>query len=369
MRALDQRQYVRRLEIDAATVLFPIAVSRWIGAITATDFLRWYRWLCFRRGNGQLRRSGDGSGIAYHRGVHSHASLSPCPMSDNPQPMPIADFALTDHRVLTLGGRDATAFAQAQFMNEVTALAPGHWQWNGWLTPKGRVVALFALLKFDAETLWLLLPDADPAALALQLQRFVFRSKVVVAARDDLLVSGAFALPVIARGSSFAGNTHANVELDLTGEGGPRTLRIGGNEVLDVPDHMTRWMAFDVMHGLPRLPESQSSQWTPQQLSLDRLQAYSVKKGCYPGQEIVARTHFLGKAKRGLALFDANARVAIGGEVHDGERTIGTVVSAASDSGKHRALAVLPLERDAAVLHVVAGIALDERPLLGGLAR
>lgn len=289
-------------------------------------------------------------------------------MSDNPQPMPITDFAPTGHHVLTLSGRDATAFAQAQFMNEVTALAPGHWQWNGWLTPKGRVIALFALVKLDAETLWLVLPDADPAALALQLQRFVFRSKVVIVARDDLVVSGAFALPVSAAGSSIAGNTQINVELDFSGEGGPRTLRISVYEVLDVPDHMTQWMAFDVMHGLPRLPESQSSQWTPQQLSLDRLQAYSVKKGCYPGQEIVARTHFLGKAKRGLALFDADASVAGGDEVHDGERAIGTVVSAASDSGTHRALVVLPLERDAAVLNV-AGIALDERPLLGGLAR
>ncbi len=289
-------------------------------------------------------------------------------MSDNPQPMPITDFALTDHRVLTLGGRDATAFAQAQFMNEVTALAPGHWQWNGWLTPKGRVIALFALLKLDAETLWLVLPDVHPTALALQLQRFVFRSKVVVAARDDLVVSGAFAPPVKALGSSFAADEQANVELDFSGEGGLRTLRIGGNGVLDVPNHMARWRALDLMHGLPRLPESQSSQWTPQQLSLERLRAYSLKKGCYPGQEIVARTHFLGKAKRGLALFDADAIVAGGDEVHDGERAIGTVVSAASDSGKHRALAVLPLERDAAVLNVT-GIALDERPLLGGLAR
>ena len=88
--------------------------------------------------------------------------------------------------MLTLEGRDAAAFAQAQFMNDVAVLAPGHWQWNGWLTPKGRVIALFALLKFDEQTLWLLLPDADPAELAAQLQRFVFRSKVRIAVGDTL---------------------------------------------------------------------------------------------------------------------------------------------------------------------------------------
>ena len=51
-------------------------------------------------------------------------------------------------------------------MSDVTGLADGHWQWSGWLTPKGRVIALFALLRFDAQTLWLLLPDADPRRIA-----------------------------------------------------------------------------------------------------------------------------------------------------------------------------------------------------------
>jgi len=297
-------------------------------------------------------------------------------MPDNPQLAPDSTFtavsstgqALPGYRVLTLCGRDATAFAQAQFMNEVAALAPSQWQWNGWLTPKGRVVALFALLKLDAQTLWLLLPDANPTVLAMQLQRFVFRSKVAIAPRDDLPVSGVFAVPIQAIGSSFAGSALAPVELDFGGAGGARTLRIGGKEASQVPGDMTRWAAFDLAHGLPRLPESQSGQWTPQQLSLDRLRAYSVKKGCYPGQEIVARTHFLGQAKRGLALFDAADAIPVGGEVRDGDRVLGTVVSAASDSQGHCALAVLPLEREVVALHA-NGTCLRERPLFGGLAR
>ena len=61
------------------------------------------------------------------------------------------------------------------------------------------------------------------------------------------------------------------------------------------------WLADDLAHGLPRLDESQREAWTPQMLSLERLHAFSLKKGCYPGQEIVARTHYLGQAKRALA--------------------------------------------------------------------
>jgi folate-binding protein YgfZ len=287
-------------------------------------------------------------------------------MSDNPQPARDPFQPLPGYRVLALSGRDAAVFAQAQCMNDVAGLAPGQWQWNGWLTPKGRLVALFALLKFDEQTLWLLLPDAEPVALAAQLRRYVFRSKVVLAVREDLHVAGAFAAPARASGAAIDGDATHGVELDSGGDGGARALRIGnaGTSAGDAA-FAARWAGFDLQHGLPRLDEAQSGQWTPQQLSLDRLRAYSVRKGCYPGQEIVARTHFLGQAKRGLALLEADTPLSAGSEVRDGERTIGTVVSSVAGL----ALAVLPLERDAAAALSVAGVAVRERPLLDGLAR
>ena len=284
-------------------------------------------------------------------------------MPDNPQPAPGHEFALPGHDVLAITGRDAVAFAQAQFMNDVAALGDGQWQWNGWLTPKGRVVALFALLRHDADTLWMLLPDASAATLATALQRFVFRSKVTLSPVDARVV-GNFGAPQLARGNTFARFEEGEIELDMSGDGGQRSLEISWVPGYQNPEAVARWDAADLAHGLPRLPESQAGQWTPQQLSLDRLRAYSVKKGCYPGQEIVARTHFLGQAKRGLALFDATPPPAAGCEVGDGERNLGTVVAAAGDA----CLAVLPLDREPAPLQA-GGIVLRERPLLGGLAR
>jgi folate-binding protein YgfZ len=248
-------------------------------------------------------------------------------------------------------------------------LAPGRWQWNGWLTPKGRVIALFALLKFDEETLWLLVPDADPVTLASALQRFVFRAKVAIAVRDDLHVEGAFALSQQARGNELAGDPASGVELDFSADAGPRTLRI-------VPDStashdavwMQRWAAFDLAHGLPRLPASQSDHWTPQQLSLDRLNAFSVKKGCYPGQEIVARTHFLGKVKRGLALIEGSEAMRAGDDLLAGGQPLGHLVASADDGERHLALAVVPLEREPVALQAGA-IEVREVPLGEGLAR
>jgi hypothetical protein len=299
-------------------------------------------------------------------------------MPDNPQDSSKRRngdfFALFDHRVLELAGRDAVAFAQAQLMNEVAALPAGHWQWNGWLTPKGRVISLCALLKCDAETLWLVLPDADPAELAAKLQRYLFRSKVKLSPRDDLHVAGSFSEPVEAAGNVFAAS--GGIELDFGGEGGARTLRVASTPSDEDANAVARWEACDLVHGLPRLPATQAEQWTPQMLSLERLHAFSVKKGCYPGQEIVARTHFLGQVKRGLALFEADGKVSPGFEVRGGEQVLGTIVSVAraasetadSTTERHLALAVLPLEFETTGLSADR-VALRQRPLLGGLQR
>lgn len=286
-------------------------------------------------------------------------------MSDNPTSDPW--FALSGQGVVALQGRDALAFAQAQAMNDVAALADGQWQWSGWLTPKGRVIALFALLRLDAETIWLLVPDADPSDIAARLQRFVFRSKVAIAVREDLHVSGSFAAPATATGAMASGNPETGIELDFGGEGGARTLRIDSLRATEDAIALARWRAFDLEHGLPRLAAAQSEQWTPQQLSLERLQAFSVKKGCYPGQEIVARTHFLGQAKRGLALLQAADAASEGDKVSQGGDAIGEVVCTAR-TDRTLALAVLPLQRTQAPLEVDGQSAL-ELPILEGLRR
>ena len=285
-------------------------------------------------------------------------------------------FALSDHALLALEGRDAIAFAQAQCMSDVTALADGQWQWSGWLTPKGRVQALFALLRVGPETVWLLLPDGDAAALKAAMERFVFRSKLKLRIPDDASVCGAFEAPSAASGAATTTDAKGRVEFDFGDGTTPRTLRIcSGCTAPADPDALARWRAFDLAHGLPRPGSDGLEAYTPQQLSLDRLKAYSVRKGCYPGQEIVARTHFLGQAKRGLALFGCAQEPAPGAPVMEGERASGTVAAAAGAAGQagaHAALvlAVLPVERSAdAPALSVEGAPLAPLDLMDGLAR
>jgi folate-binding protein YgfZ len=254
-------------------------------------------------------------------------------------------------------------------MNDIAALGEGQWQWNGWLTPKGRVIALMAVLRTTPDTVWLVLQDADPGEFTAQLQRFVFRSKLTLRVRDDLRVAGRFAAPGAASGAQAAVDEAGAWSLDLTGDGGPRTLMVGASiDAVDDLAQVQAWRAADLAHGLPRLDASQQAQWTPQQLSLDRLRAYSVRKGCYPGQEIVARTHFLGQAKRGLVHLEADAALAPGAALRraeDGDGTFGEVVAVAGPT----ALAVASLRDAPAAPARDAGRHWEERPLLGGLAR
>lgn len=275
--------------------------------------------------------------------------------------------ALTGFSVLEVRGIDAPVFLQAQLMNDVVALVPGRWQWNGWLTPKGRLVALFSLLRLAPDRFLLVLPDFPAAELQARLQRFVFRSKVTLRAADDLAVAAG---PPVAFAASDQALDEADdiVALDFGGEGGARTLRIvpATHPALAAPDAGAdaAWFAADLMHGLPRLGPDAVEAWTPQMLSLGRLSAFSLKKGCYPGQEIVARTHYLGQAKRVLTRLsgtDLLPELPVDGPTGGA----GTVVCATTDG--REGLAVLPAEAHEG--WATAGGPVRILPLQGGLAR
>ena len=273
---------------------------------------------------------------------------------------------LSGHQLLSLDGPDAAAFAHAQFSSDVTALPVRHWQWSAWLSAKGRTIAVFQLIRVEEERIVLVLADGDADAIASQLQRFVFRRKVKIAVREDRIVAGSFTAPEAASGAAIAVHGET-LELDVGSDALPRTMRIApldGHPASDDPGFALAWRQSDLRFGVPRLAADQREQWTPQQLGLDRLNGYSVKKGCYPGQEIVARTHFLGKAKRALQLLRVGDGTPSGAQVQQNGAAIGTVASVAGDL----ALAVLPLEIASDPLSV-DGVDAVHLPLLDGLAR
>jgi folate-binding protein YgfZ len=208
------------------------------------------------------------------------------------------------------------------------------------------------------------------AELQAALGRYVFRSKVRLAAATDWCCAAQWDVPAAAARDQAtpvadgwmldAGGDDLRRRLWLLPLASP--LLAGASTVADA-----RWRREDLAHGLPRLPPAQREQWTPQMLSLQRLRAYSLKKGCYPGQEIVARTHYLGQAKRELALV-GGADLAEGAAllgIDDGAAR-GTIVSVADDN--RLALAVVTAgTADASWL--CAGTAVERLALAEGLQR
>lgn len=201
-------------------------------------------------------------------------------------------------QLLEIRGADAIGFAQSQFSSNLLTLEDGQWQASAWLDPQGRVRWLLQLARIDAQHLVILLRGGDAASLAQALRLYVFRSKVQITART--------ALPI---GSGPALAEHA-VRLDPRTGGqhwgfGDYSMAVGP-EVAGDP----AWLQRQIQAGWPWLPEAAQGVHVGPALSLHRLGGLAIDKGCYPGQEIVARLHYRGGLKRHLALLEAQQAAA-----------------------------------------------------------
>lgn len=238
---------------------------------------------------------------------------------------------------IEISGTDAVAFAHAQFSSPVDRLAVGHWQFSAWLDARGRVQALFHLARRDDQALTLLLRGGDGEATATALQRYVFRSRVSIRCAAPRQLHGGPPAP-----------EHA-----LCDRNGMLGLGCGGYSMqLATPDDdaLRDWRTQQLRAGWPWLPEAQLGQWLPPALSLHRLRAVVTDKGCYPGQEIVARLHFRGAHKQHLCSLASAAAMPVGELLHVADREAGHVLDAVPVECGFEALAVLD-DRALADLH------------------
>lgn len=224
-------------------------------------------------------------------------------------------------------GEDAVDFAQAQFSGDVRALADGQWQWNAWLDPKGRVRALLQVLRFSAERLALIPRGADGDALAATLSRYVLRARVQVGVGPALQLADAPAL-----------ENRRFVDAD---DGWHIGFGDYATRLAPPVDTATAaWRMHDIEHGHPWLPVPLQDTLLPPALSLNRLGAVSINKGCYPGQEITARLHFRGRHKRSLCHIEGEA-LKTATAIRAGDRDVGVVLEAVPGGQGMHALAVM----------------------------
>ena len=252
-------------------------------------------------------------------------------------------------RSITLTGPDAASFANAQFSSDVLALPSGRWQWSGWLDPKGRVRALLQIARPEDERLVVIPRGGDGEAIANDLRRFVFRSKVKIVVSDVLHTSDGDALDDMhvsedESGAISLGEGHAS-------------LRIG-----DAKDNDDTWSTRHIEKGYPWLPDAAIDTLLPPALSMERLSAVSFNKGCFPGQEIAARLHYLGGHKKHLHTVTTDGVLEQGHSLRVDGNTVGIVLMCNASATMPISLVVLDdaavqadtLEIEGMRLHIVS---------------
>jgi folate-binding protein YgfZ len=264
-------------------------------------------------------------------------------------------IALPSPQLLELSGIDARSFAHAQFANDVLALQAGHWQWNAWLSAQGRVRHLFALLRTPDERLLLWLRGGSAEAMRAELARFVFRAKVALRVCNELQAFGCDEAEVFAAAGSCPEDDTLAVQdqsLALRLPHGARWLLLASApQPPRVSDELTlaQWQLDDIHAGLPWLAPELQDQLLPQWLGLERFNAFSVAKGCYPGQEVMARLHFKGGNKRWLYRIACGCEKlpAPGSKLKSDDAESGIIVNATL-TASHRAEALAVLSDTAA---------------------
>ncbi|HET8808480.1 MAG TPA: hypothetical protein VFM76_08875 [Methylophaga sp.] len=208
-----------------------------------------------------------------------------------------AGFAvLPDWQAVQISGDDAESFLQNLLTNDVKAAHPDQAQLNGFCQAKGRLLAIFWLVR-RADDFVLLLPADQADFLSQRLNMFKLRSKVAITELNDLAL---ITLSDAKYCLNFAFHLGENSALALIPEAElDTTLEQFRNAGLK---HQAShcWRQALLQGGYPMVFAESRERFTAQQVNLDLAGGVSFRKGCYPGQEVVARLHYLGEAKRRL---------------------------------------------------------------------
>jgi folate-binding protein YgfZ len=221
--------------------------------------------------------------------------------------------------------------------------------------PQGRVIALLALVRSGAEEILAVLPRDLMAPVAQRLGKYLFRAKVRISDESDALrVLGAMA------GAEPAGS--------ISISWGDRRLLLAprGTERIDPGTSVAAWERADIAAGIPQVYAATSESFVAQMLNLDLLGAIAFDKGCYTGQEVIARAHYRGRVKRRMQrwLNAGGAQLKPGDSTRSRDGRTLTVVRVAQDEqGRQELLAIgnfgadtgEPAEAEAAGAVVVDG--------------
>jgi len=214
---------------------------------------------------------------------------------------PARFFVLRDTAVLAFRGPEAAHFLQGQLSCDVGQLFATRLQLAGLHNAQGRVIALLRLLQREPGEILALLPKVLALPVSEQLRRYVLRAKVQI-----LEASAEFQLfGIEAEASEAASEALGGTALIQETQSARAYALLPAAMTLDparVRDDRLAWDRLELAAGIPHLGPATSGQFVAQMLNLDLLHAISFTKGCYTGQEVIARAHYRGRVKRRLPL-------------------------------------------------------------------
>ncbi len=261
-------------------------------------------------------------------------------------------IALPHLAILDVTGEDAQNFLHGQVPSDIRTLNTESAQISGWCTAKGRLLTTFVIWPIENGYRLVLAADVRDA-IAKRLKMYVMRLKVQVTPSTDVVYGllnpnkalKNHPLPTADWQVSRFEQVTA-IRLDSTRDllTGPEAelKALAGSGACTNP---AEWTLSDIAQGFPLVTQATSEHYVPQMVNLDKLGGVSFKKGCYPGQEIVARTHYLGKIKRHLYRVSAAQPLIPGAEVRSSSlngQACGSLLTTAPDAeGRWLALAVL----------------------------
>jgi tRNA-modifying protein YgfZ len=263
--------------------------------------------------------------------------------------------------VLRAQGEDAASFLQGQLTNDVVLMREDELRLAAWCSAKGRMLASFWLWKASKDE-FLLVCSRDIAAATLKrLSMFVLRAKCKITdvtashvlrglagslAQDAMVSIAGSALSIRAQATKSSQTVARLPDAPLQGVSVPRAFVLtSAGDSQNTPaindDALAVWNWLEVMSGIARITQPVQEAFVPQMLNYESIGGVNFKKGCYPGQEVVARSQFRGAIKRRGYLVTANAPLSAGQEVfdtRDAEQPCGIVAQAASWNGQHHAI-------------------------------
>ena len=207
--------------------------------------------------------------------------------------------ALDHLGVIRVSGVDARSFLHAQLTQDVETLSDNETRVAGYCSAKGRLYAIFQIFAVG-EPVYLITQRELIEPVVKRLRMFVLRAKVVLEdISNELQIQGVVSKTALTTNQMVAADSAFRLGVlpaYIDGVAYPRELRLAATIEGDVSGAVWDWL--EVKAAQPHIERATYEAFVPQMVNLDRIGGVNFKKGCYPGQEVVARSHYLGKLKR-----------------------------------------------------------------------